>query len=110
MNDDPATVRVALEKLRSDAGTWSRTATGAQGLADVAKGLTLTGVELSFAADATGLTTTYQQLQQRLAALCGQAVSTLNGISGTLTKAADGYVAIEQTNKNNLNQAGEPPR
>lgn len=106
--NNPETVRVAVEKLRQDSATWAKTATGAQGLAGVARGLTLTGTELSFAADSTGLTTTYQQLQQRIATLCDQAVGTLNGIAGNLTKAADGFAAVDDTSRNNMNQTGKP--
>lgn len=103
---DRRRVRAAVEKLREDAGTWRATASGAQRIADVAKGLSLTGVELSFAADSTGLTTTYQQLQQRLADLCGQATGTLNGLARTLTQAADGFDAIERANQSDITQAG----
>lgn len=103
---DHRRVRAAVDKLREDAGTWRGTAAGARRIADVAAELSLTGVELSFAADEAGLTTTYQQLRQRLADLCGQATGTLDGIARTLTEAADGFDALEQDNRNNITQAG----
>lgn len=103
-------IRVDVGRLRHDAKKWTAAAGGARQLAAAARGLVLTAYEMSFAADETGVTRTYQQLQQRIAAVCEEGVGRLDGIASLVTTAADGFDVIDQTARDNLSGAGNLPK
>lgn len=103
-------IRVDVGRLRHDAQKWTAAADGARQLAAAARGLVLTAHEMSFAADETGVTTRYQQLQQRIATVCEEGVGRLTGIASLVTTAADGFDEIDQISRDSLHRSGHQPK
>ena len=85
------TYEVALEALGKDATTWDQTATVLTTEGTTARGLSLSTADLSFAADWTGLTTTYSSLQSKLAGLLEGGATETAAIATTLRTVRKNY-------------------
>lgn len=96
-------VTVALGALHADAQKWAAAATQAQSARSAATGIHLGAAQFSYFGDQAGLTQTYATLQQKVAALLGQAATNFHNISTTLVQVANAYQDNEQKITGSLN-------
>jgi hypothetical protein len=85
------TVAAAIEALRADALVWHEAATSLRVSGGATASLALTGAQLSYAAERTGLTAVYDELQHKLTHLCAEAAANFDAVGGALEQAAAGY-------------------
>jgi len=97
-------IDVALQALRSDAGTWHSAGDQLSGPISAIGGLTLTGADVSMWAVDRGLDATYEQARHAMARQLTQAAENFHKIGQTLGAAADTYEREEQANVHMLNR------
>ena len=97
-------VNVAIQALRTDAGTWTRAAGQLRDAQNAASPLNLTEFDFSFAGDKTGITRVYGQLKDKMTRLLGEGAAEFDGLSKALTDAANGYEKDDQDNYHRLNK------
>ncbi|MBO0871504.1 MAG: hypothetical protein J2P15_23370 [Micromonosporaceae bacterium] len=88
---DNSRFQVDLKALRDDADTWHRVGAAAAQAQHSVDALTLGEHELSWAGARTGLLGTYEQLRSKASRLLGQAQSTHEDLSRTLSAVANAY-------------------
>jgi predicted NAD-dependent protein-ADP-ribosyltransferase YbiA (DUF1768 family) len=96
-------VTVALNALHSDSQAWAAASSQIQGAQTAAENIHLTAAQFSYFGDQAGLTQTYANLQQKVAALLGQAATNFHNISTTLVQVASTYQQNEQKVTDHLN-------
>ncbi|GII23265.1 type VII secretion target [Planosporangium mesophilum] len=85
------TLKAAEEALRSDAAMWDGVAHTTDLARQSAQGLTLTEHDLSWASAHTELQNTYDEIQQKIVMLLGEATEVFNGLSTALDQVANAY-------------------
>ncbi|HEX3649431.1 MAG TPA: hypothetical protein VHV49_13465 [Pseudonocardiaceae bacterium] len=96
-------VTVALNALHADSRKWGAAAGQVRGAQSSAGNIHLDAAQFSCFGDQAHLTQTYANLQQKVAALLGQAAANFHGISTTLVQVATTYQQNEQKITNSLN-------
>ncbi|HEY1571616.1 MAG TPA: hypothetical protein VGG05_09755 [Pseudonocardiaceae bacterium] len=96
-------VTVALGALHADSQKWAAAAAQVQSAQSAAGGIQLSAAQFSYFGDQAGLTQTYATLQQKVAALLGQAATNFHNISTTLVQVAAAYQDNEQKITSSLN-------
>jgi hypothetical protein len=94
---DPERVRVSLAAIRTDAQAWEDVGREVQVAADTAAALQLRGLHFSYFADRLGMTSLYQEVQQRIVALLNEGAAVHKDIATRLRAAADGYERADET-------------
>ena len=87
--------QVALSALQSDAKVWGQPSTTTSGAQTAVAGETLTAAQFSYWAHGQGVTSSYTDVQNKMAALLGAAATNFQNISTTLTGVAAQYSAAE---------------
>ncbi len=85
------TLQVAIEALRADAEVWDGVAAVVGRAGQEAGSLGLGESELSWAANPTGLITTYAEIQQKAARLLGEGAQALGRLGAALDSVAMAY-------------------
>jgi hypothetical protein len=99
---------VQVREMRKDAKEWVDVATTCGNAQAAANRLTLTTKSLSWAADDTGLMSTYQQIQARMARLLGEGANEYTNLSTTLYGVARAYEENDQKAAADLGAAWKP--
>ncbi len=90
------TYQVALEALSSDAALWEGTSSALISASTQADGQRLTVDQLSWAAEVTGLTLTYDSLQTKVQTLLAEGGAETANIATTLRAVRKNYEENEQ--------------
>jgi hypothetical protein len=85
------TVTAAISALRHDSGVWDEVAEVTRRAGQEAGALALGESALSWASVPTGLLATYAEIQQKVAALMGEATEVYADLSTALDKVASAY-------------------
>lgn len=96
-------VTVALSALHADSRKWGAAASQVQGAQSSAGNIHLDAAQFSYFGDQAHLTQTYANVQQKVAALLGQAAANFRNISTTLVQVAATYQQNEQQVADSLN-------
>lgn len=95
-------VEVAVEALLYDATIWDQTSHVTNQAGHEARTLTLGAAQLSWAADTTGLLSTYGQVQDKIATLLDEASQVARGLSVTLDDVGHQYRLHDEQAANQL--------
>src|SRR3954454_23546203 len=96
------TVAAAISALRHDSGVWDEVAQVTRRAGQQAAALTLGEPDLSWASASTGLLATYAEIQQKAAALLGEATTVYTDLSTALDKVATAYELSDENAARNL--------
>jgi len=102
------TYEVQLAALKSDADTWDETSSTLLTACNSAWSLSLGEYELSWAAEAVGLTTTYSSIQTKVAGLLTEGSTETGNISSTLMTIKHNYEQNEDNAEQQYQGAWEP--
>ncbi len=102
------TYEVQLAALKTDADTWDQTSSTLLSASTSAWGLSLGEYELSWAAEAVGLTTTYTSIQGKVAGLLSEGSTETGNISSTLLTIKHNYELNEDSAEEQYRGAWEP--
>jgi hypothetical protein len=102
------TYEVQLAALKADADTWDQTSSRLLTASTDAWGLSLGEYELSWAAEAVGLTTTYSSIQSKVASLLSEGSTETGNISSTLLTIKRNYEQNEDNAEQHYRGAWEP--
>jgi hypothetical protein len=90
------TLKEAEAALRADADLWDGVAHVTDVARQAARGLTLTEQDLSWASAYSGLLGTYDEIQQKVVTLLGEATKVFAGLSVALDQVATAYKVNDQ--------------
>lgn len=102
------TYEVQLEALRKDAGMWDDTSNELWKAENNAWSLSLTTQELSWAAEVTGLTDTYNTVQNKVGMLLAGGSTETGKISTTLLTVRHNYEVNEEAAEKSYRGTWEP--
>lgn len=95
------TLQADLNALETDAGTWDTISSTLAFAAGSADGLTLGTPQLSWAAEVTGLTTTYADFQDQVAERLRQGEANTSELAGGLRQVKRSYESTDTTVRDN---------
>jgi len=84
-------VSVAVQALRTDAGTWAEASDKLTGARTAGMPLGLQKFHFSFVGDKAGLTQVYAEIQDKIIRLLGEGAAELDALSAALATAANEY-------------------
>ena len=102
------TYEVQLKALKTDADMWDHTSDTLLTAENSAWSLTLGEYELSWAAEAVGLTTTYNDVQNKVGMLLADGCTQTGKISQTLLTVKHNYERNEDNAEQHYKGAWEP--
>lgn len=88
-------LEVAIDAIHAEAGQWADMAVQIQGMASVARGLSLGAFHFSGLGHLAGIEEVYGDVQDRIAGLLQEASDNFDGVADALKKAADDYETDE---------------
>jgi hypothetical protein len=89
-------VAAAISALRHDSGMWDEVSEVTRRAGQEAGELTLGESRLSWASDATGLVSTYAEIQDKVVMLLGEATKVYSDLSIALDKVAYAYECSDE--------------
>ncbi|HEY4460427.1 MAG TPA: hypothetical protein VGN81_39315 [Pseudonocardiaceae bacterium] len=98
--------QVALDALHADAGVWQRAGSTITTAQQAATGENLTAAQFSYWADGQGVTSSYTQVQKKIAQLLSGASANFQNIGTTLLGVATEYTENEKKVAGSFDKVG----
>ncbi|MGC5029438.1 hypothetical protein [Micromonospora sp. DT229] len=101
-------VTAAFEAIRHDASSWRQSADTLNAAASHARSLSLSGMHFGYLADAGGVTTKYQEVQDLAVRLLTEGARAMQEMAGILVSVVEDYQYTDAEASISFKTIGEP--